>query len=376
MWPFSAREYQVLNEIRVSVAALRANHQLLQEVHPEAQIVPVLKSNAYGHGLTTVASIFDEVGAPFLAVDSLYEAYELQKVGVKTPILIMGYTMPANLSVKKVPFSFVVYDLELARALNHSQPGCQVHIFVDTGMSREGVPLTELAGFIEELKKLSKLRLVGLTSHLADADNPASAEMTRAQVDTFRQALKIGEAAGLQFQWKHLSASGGAYKLNLPELNMIRAGLASYGWSPLSGADEQAAKVTLQPALEFVSTLVQVKHVPAGTRVGYNATYTTTKETVLGLVPAGYYEGVDRRLSNQGLMMVKGQACPILGRVSMNMTTIDITGVENPQVGDQVTIYSRDLITPNSLAAAAQLAGTIPYELLVHLAESVRRTVV
>lgn len=376
MWPFSSRsEYQVLNEVHIRADALRANHQALQAFHPEAQIVPVLKSNAYGHGLTTVGPIFDSLRAPFLAVDSLYEAYELHKAGIRTPLLIMGYTAPSNLAVKRLPFAFVVYDLEIARALNQFQPGAEVHLFVDTGMNREGIPLNQLPAFITELKKLSHLQVRGITSHLADADNPTSEHMTTDQLTAFRQALTICEQAGVPIQWRHLSASGGAYKLKAPELNMIRAGLASYGWSPLSQVDNYASSLTLQPALEFVSTLVQIKTVPAGTKVGYNATYTTTKKTVLGLLPAGYYEGVDRRLSSKGVVIVKGQACPILGRVSMNMTTIDVTGVENPQVGDRAIIYSRELVAPNSVAAAAELAGTIPYELLVHLAESVRRTV-
>lgn len=377
MWPFYAnRQYQVLNEIEISRAALEHNHQALQAAQPQAQIVPVLKSNAYGHGLTAVAPIFDSLGAPFLAVDSLYEAYELAKAKVKTPILILGYTAPVNLTVKKVPFSFVVYDLEVAQALNRYQPGCEVHLFVDTGMNREGVPVEELPAFVAKLKKLNNLKIVGLTSHFADADNPTDTSMTRDQLAAYRQAVQICEAQGVRFQWKHLAASGGAYKVSVPDLNVIRAGLASYGWSPLSAADPRTQDIELQPALSFTSTLVQIKSVPAGAKVGYNATYTTTRPTILGLIPAGYYEGVDRRLSNQGLMTIKGQLCPIVGRVSMNMTAIDITGVEHPQVGDKVMVYSREKEAPNSIAAAAQVAGTIPYELLVHLAESVRRTVV
>jgi alanine racemase len=290
--------------------------------------------------------------------------------------LILGYTAPVNLTVKKVPFSFVVYDLEVAQALNRYQPGCEVHLFVDTGMNREGVPVEELPAFVAKLKKLNNLKIVGLTSHFADADNPTDTSMTRDQLAAYRQAVQICEAQGVRFQWKHLAASGGAYKVSVPDLNVIRAGLASYGWSPLSAADPRTQDIELQPALSFTSTLVQIKSVPAGAKVGYNATYTTTRPTILGLIPAGYYEGVDRRLSNQGLMTIKGQLCPIVGRVSMNMTAIDITGVEHPQVGDKVMVYSREKEAPNSIAAAAQVAGTIPYELLVHLAESVRRTVV
>lgn len=370
------REYRHLNQVLVSGAALAHNHRVLQAAHPEAKIIPVLKSNAYGHGLATVAPVFDRLNAPFLAVDSLYEAYVLAKLHLRTPILILGYTHPANFSVKRLPFHIAVFDLKVAKILNQHQRNCQVHIFVDTGMSREGVSLNDLPSFINSIKQLKNLKVVGLASHLADADNPSDQTCTQQQIENYAQALQMLRDAGIDPQYRHISASAGAFKIKDQLFTCIRAGLASYGLDPLDQTDSAYHQLDLQPALSLVSTLAQIKVIPEGTQIGYNCTFTAEKPMTIGLLPLGYYDGVDRRLSNKGVVLVRNVPCRILGRVSMNMTTIDLTEVKGARLGDQVIVYSSNNNNPNSLIKAAQTASTIPYELLVHLAESIKRTIV
>lgn len=370
------KNYRHLNKILVSRSALVQNHEALQKFHPEASIVPVLKSNAYGHGIATVAPIFDSLNPAFLVVDSLYEAYELARLKVKSQILVLGYTHPDNFSVKRLPFHITVFDLEVAKSLNAHQRNCKVHIFVDTGMYREGVPLNELQNFVREIKKLTNLEIVGLASHFADADNPKDDTFTKIQLANYKKALAILAEENITPQYRHISASGGAFKVKDPVFNIIRAGLASYGIHPLETSDNSYKNLTLTPALRFTSTLAQIKTISRGDKVGYNGTFTAKKDMRIGLLPLGYYEGVDRRLSNKGCVLINGTNCPILGRVSMNMTTIDLSGVKNPQVGNEVIIYSDNQSDENSLIQAATVAGTIPYEILVHLAESVRRELV
>jgi alanine racemase len=370
------RKYQHLNKIFVIELALRHNHQTLQNFHPEAKIVPVLKSNAYGHGLTLVAPIFDDLNPTFLTVDSLYEAYELVKLKVKSQILILGYTHPDNFSVKRLPFHITVFDLEVARSLNIYQRNCKVHIFVDTGMCREGIPLNELRNFIQEIKKMTNLEIVGLASHFADADNPSDDSFAQKQLANYKKALQILEEEGITPQYRHISASAGAFKIKDGTCNMIRAGLASYGINPLETSDLSHNQLSLKPALLFTSTLAQIKTVSNGDRIGYNGTFIVKESMKIGLLPLGYYEGVDRRLSNKGSVLINGTVCPILGRVSMNMTTVDLSDVKNPKVGDEVIIYSDNQSDVNSLINSAKTAGSIPYELVVHLAESVRREVI
>ena len=370
------RSYKNLNKVTVSKKTLLANHSALQKFHPKTVVCPVLKSNAYGHGLKEVASIFDSMKCQFLVVDSLFEAYLLQKLRVRTPVLILGYMLPSSFTAERIPFDITLFDIESAKILNKHQPGCNIHIFVDTGMSREGVRIEDLQQFLTELKKLKNLNVVGLCSHFADADNPNSHQFTDLQVKTYKKALAIVSKHGFSPKWRHISASAGTFKVHDQAFNMIRAGLAHYGINPLEGGDDHRKNITLHPVLEFSSTLVQVKKIQKGARIGYNGTYRAEKTMILGLLPAGYYEGVDRRLSNKGYVKIRDQFFPIVGRVSMNMTVIDITKLKQPKVGESVIIYSSKESDQNSITNAAKQASTIPYELLVHIADSVKRVII
>lgn len=370
------RSYQNLNRIFISESALFTNHRKLQAFHQEAFVCPVLKSNAYGHGLKEAAKIFDKMDSPFLIVDSLFEAYELYKLKIKTPVLIMGYTAPNNFKVKKLPFEIAVFDLELAKILNQYQSKCSIHIFVDTGMNREGVKIADLANFLTEIKKLKNLQIVGLCSHLADADNPTSLKFTKQQIKKFKEALIIMQQFGIDPKWRHISASGGAFKIKDKIFNMLRVGLAHYGINPLTEKDINKNKIALKPVLEFFSTLAQIKKISKGDLVGYNCTFRAKEEMTLGLLPAGYYEGIPRELSNLGFVKIRNTFCPIIGRVSMNMTSIDISKLKNPKIGERVILYSNKIAEPNSIVNSAKLIKKIPYELLVCLAESVKRVVV
>lgn len=372
---FFKKSYKHLNKIRLSKKALFYNHQVLQKSHPEAKVCPVLKSNAYGHGLRNLAPIFDSMNCPFLIVDSLFEAYTLYKLNVKTPILIIGYTNPSNFTVKKLPFNIAIFDLETAIFLNKHQPKCNIHLFIDTGMSREGILVRDLPKFIKMLKKLKNLNIVGLCSHFADADNSENYKFTDSQVGEYKKAVEILNINGIYPIWKHISASAGAAKLVSDDFNMIRAGLSHYGINPLEKKDKYRNKIILQPVFEFVSTLVQIKKIPKGKFVGYNCTFSTNRDTVLGLLPAGYYEGIDRRLSNKGVVKIRNQYFPIVGRVSMNMTIIDITKLKRPKVGENVVVYSSKNEDKNLVSNTASLVGTIPYEILVNTAESVYREI-
>jgi len=365
---FKRKPYHHLNKILIDERALISNHQTLKKLHPESKIAPVLKSNAYGHGLTTVASIFDKLNAPFLIVDSLYEAYELYKKNIKTPILIIGYTDPRNYAVKPLPFHYSVFDLETAQALNKYQPGSSIHIFVDTGMSREGVRIDNLPNFIKEIQKLKNIKVEGLVSHFADADNPTDASFTKKQLNNYHQALQIFNDHGIDPKWKHISASAGAFKVENKTFNLIRAGLVSYGVSPF---DENIKQ--LKPSLTLQSTIIQIKQLQKGDLVSYSLTYQAPSDMTVGILPAGYYEGVDRRLSNRGVVKIKNKYCPIVGRVCMNLTIIDLSKVKNPKVGDKVEIYSTDTTAENSVFNLAKTAQTIPYKLLTGLADSIRR---
>ena len=185
---FFRKSYHTLNTIKVSRDNLLHNYRYLASFNKKVKIAPVVKSNGYGHGIINVAKILDHLNTPFFCVDSLYEAYELLKTKIKTPILITGYTNPENLKVKKLPFSYAVFTLDLAKTINDYQPHAGVHIFVDTGMRREGVRIEELPEFLEAIKKLPNIKIEGLMSHLASSESRKD-PLFLAQIKLFKKAF-------------------------------------------------------------------------------------------------------------------------------------------------------------------------------------------
>lgn len=378
MLTFLHKKYQSLNEIQLSQSAFRHNYQVLQSLHPTAAAAPLLKSNAYGHGLQKVGKIADTLGAAFLIVDSLYEAYELQKIHVKTKILILGYSNPENYPhflKKRLPFEFVISDLRTAEILNQQQPGIKVHLFVDTGMCREGITLRELPKFLQKLKTFKHLQVNGLCSHFADADNPKDFSFSEMQIQNFKKALQLTEEAGFFPQWKHLAASAGTLKISDPIFNLYRLGLSFYGLSPLDKSDHKHKRVPLEPVLELRSHVSQLKNIFPGDRVSYNGIFTATKVMKIALLPLGYADGLDRGLSNCGFVKVHGKFCPILGKVCMNITVIDVSKVKNIRVGDIAIIFSKIPTDKNSIEKSSQIANSTTYLLFVHLAASIRRVI-
>lgn len=356
-----AKTYYPLNKILLSSKNLLANYQYLSSLNQKIRVAPVLKSNAYGHGIVNIAKILDSQGCPFFCVDSLYEAYELLNAKINTPILIMGYVNPENLKVKKLPFSYAAYDFNLLKIMSEYQKGAPVHIKVDTGMHRLGVPIDELESFLKKAIKLKNIQIVGLMSHLASGDKPSDGQ-TQKQIKNFQKAKEIFSSFNIKPKWIHLASTDGLASLNKQLSNFSnasRVGLGIYGVYP---KDRH-----LKPVLELRSQLVQVKSLPKGDKVGYLGTFVAKTDMLLGILPIGYNDGVDRRLSNIGSVLIKNKKCRIIGKVSMNITTIDLTGVKNPKIGQEVTVFSNDPGDPNSIEKSASLCKTIPYDLLVHL---------
>lgn len=365
--------YQALNTIEISKKNLLFNLRYLSNLQSRIKISPIIKSNGYGHGILEIAKILEVKNPLFLCVDSLYEAYQLLNSDIQTPLLIMGYIDPENLKVKKLPFSYSVCDLKLLQAINDFQPEAGVHLFIDTGMNREGIPLDLLPTYLKQLTRLPNIKIEGIMSHLSSADNKKD-PLNREQIKNFKQAVKIVSEFGHKPKYLHLQNSDGLLNVHLrgDNLNMARVGLALYG---ISNAQTRSGSSKLKPVLTLKSKIIQIKHLKRGDKVGYGGTFTAKKKMTLGVLPLGYFDGVDRRLSNTGFVMVNGKACKIIGRVSMNITTIDLTDLDNPIIGQDVIVYSNNPKDLNSIENAAKLCKTIPWELLVHLDPSIKRVV-
>jgi alanine racemase len=366
--------YRTLNKIEISKANLLFNYRYLRTINHRVQVAPVLKSNAYGHGLSEIVSILDPEKPPMYCVDSLPEAVQIRNIS-RAKVLIMGYIDPLSLSSKKYDFSYTIFNLHLAKAVSKYQPGSEVHVFVDTGMHREGVPLKELPEFLTELKKLPNIKIVGIMSHFASADEPKSPQ-TAAQAKEFQRALEIAAEHGIQPIWKHLAASSGLVAGHSFNTNLARVGKALYGIDPLTWNNPKLSASPLKPTLELYSQIIETKQLSYGEKVGYNGAFRATGKTTIGILPIGYYDGVERRLTNAGTVIIGGTPCPIIGKVSMNITTVDISKVSKTHIGQKVQVISNNPTDPNSIASIARTSKTIPHEIMIHLSPTNLRRII
>lgn len=340
--------------------------------YKEFLFAPVLKSNAYGHGLLEVAKILDkEKDIPFFVVDSLYEARVLSHHYINKDILIIGYTRLANIkNYNSKRFIFNIISLEELKNLSKEKiKKIRIHIKIDTGMHRQGILMSDIESAIQILKTNPNLSLEGISSHFADADSD-DRDFTKRQIDNWEKTVNIFKREFKDIKYFHISASSGV-DINKKEYgNLIRLGIGLYGFNVSNKAD-----LNLKGVLRLESIISSLKEIEKGESVGYNHTYTTSKRETIAIVPVGYFEGVDRRLSNIGYFKIKNIFCPIVGRISMNLTSINISGVEAIKLEDKVIVISENKEDKNSILNIARLCDTIPYEVLVHISSSLRRSI-
>ncbi len=384
--------YNPLIEVRIFRDALLHNLNEYQSRFSSLKFAPVLKSNAYGHGMAEVAKILDKVnypphppiksGAgssplppgerenciiPFFMVDSFYEALVLRREGVKTKILVLGYCREEQLlSVQLKNVSFGIIDL---RILKLTKP-LNVQLKIDTGMHRQGILISEVSEAIVLVKQNKNIILEGVCTHFADADG-STEDFTQKQIESWNNTVNIFKKDFPEIKYFHASNSAGAHYANKVDANISRLGIGLYGVNP-----SPFVKLDLQPALEMVSIISSIKNITPGEKVGYGITFKAEKPMTLATVPVGYNEGVDRRLSNIGFYKVGVNFCPLVGRVSMNMSSIDVTAVKEVNLEQEVIVISKNKEDKNSMENMAKLCGCIPWEILVHIPQHLRRTVI
>lgn len=359
-----------LIEVRLSRSALLHNLKEYQDAFPGVRIAPVLKSNAYGHGSNVIARLLDKEDIAFFMVDSLYEARYLRWSGIRSRIVVMGYVRPADIArsrLQNVDYALVSLEQVKEVASLATRP-LRVHLKLDTGMHRQGVMRHELEEALETLNH-PLLKVVGVCSHLCDADNE-NEEVSMRQLHAWQDMSTSVVNAFPAIEYRHLVATKGVRFLQKTNTNVARIGIGLYGITTAPGNT-----LSLLPVLSMYSPIASIRQVPKGDTVGYNATYTAPSLRQIATIPAGYYEGVDRALSNSGSMLVRGVACPIAGRVSMNMTSIDVSDVKDAMVGDEVTVISGKAEDPNSISSMAKTGGTTAYVLLAHIPQHLRRVV-
>lgn len=338
---------------------------------PDQRIAPVLKSNAYGHGLVTVAQIVEDQDIPFVAVDSLFEAQVLRVAGIKIKILVIGFTPVENIvNVRLRDVSFTLTSLEQIKQLAAIQGRItNVHIKIDTGMNRQGIVLAEIPAAIQAIKNNKFLLLEGVCSHFANAHNQEQ-QTSHDQILNWEAAVTLFKNSFASIKFFHIANTAGSFYANNCTSNVVRLGI---GWCGFNASP--FVKMDLRPVLSLGTMISGIKKLKPGDGVGYNNSFRADKECLIATIPVGYYECLDRRLANRGVVLVHDQECKIVGDVSMNITTIDVTNVSDVKIGDRVVVVSNVPTDKNSEENISRLIGTIPYEMLTRIPQHLRRRI-
>jgi alanine racemase len=353
----------------VDTDALRHNYTAIKRyVGQNAQVLPVIKADAYGSGADTLSNVYYDCN--FFAVSDLREAYELHDVMPNATFLILyqPFIKEINSIIKHDYIVTSVSDINFVRELNSSANNAKktvhVHIEVDTGMSRLGVQLDDCEDLALEMKRCNNIVVDGIYTHYSSADmyGAEDLEFTRLQTERFESAITIFERILGTIHFKHACASAAIFNPAAKLFNMVRPGYMLMGYYP---CNEIESKIELRPALQYVTKVTQIKEFEAGECVSYGRKFVTDRKTRIAEIPVGYSDGLMRRLSSKGAFVINGQLAPIIGNVTMDYTMVDVTNIK-PMVwvGDNVSIFDNENMT---IERMAELCDTIGYEIITNI---------
>lgn len=359
--------------VEVDLGAIAHNLQQIKNKVAPAEIMAVVKANAYGHGLKKATRVALENGARYLGVARVEEGVQLRQYAA-APILVFGGFFESQIeSALETDLDLTVFDLERAVALskkaNASRKTVKVHIKVDTGMTRVGVHWQHATDFMRQVSEFSNLDIVGIYTHFASADSKDKS-FAETQLRRFQNVLTELDKKNIRIPIKHAANSGAI--LDLPEsyFDMVRLGVSMYGYYP---SRETTESVTLQPSMTFKSQVIAVKEVERGEKVSYNSTFETKRRTKIATIPVGYADGYNRLLSNQGEVLIRGNRYPVVGQVCMDLIMIDIGLKNDIQTGDEVVLFGRQGDTEISIYEICKKLNTIPYEFTCMISNRVPR---
>lgn len=352
----------------INLDNLAANfHSSKQFVGENVKYMAVVKADAYGHGAVECAKRLEAEGVDWFGVALPEEGVELRHAGITKLILCLGgFWNEQESLVLNYHLTPVVFQIEKARILNAAAErrgtAVAIHVKVDTGMGRVGVRYDQVREFVDALAPLDHLRVEGVMTHFASADDLAQNEFTNLQIARFHEAVEVFRSRGFKPAYLDMANSPGAVGHAEARSNMVRLGGVLYGL----GGDvlpKGIDKPTLKPVMSLHSSIADIKRIPAGETVGYGRTFTTKRDSLIATIPIGYQDGYSRPLSNVGRMIVRGTYAPVAGRISMDWTTIDVTDVADVVIGDEVVLIGEQdgaNILAEDLGAAT---GTISYEI-------------
>ena len=348
--------------IEVDRRAIAHNYKLFRSlISKKTKLMAVVKSNAYGHSLIDFSREMERLGADWLGVDSIVEALALRREGTRFPVLVLGYTFPDRFKeATEKNISLTVSTFETLSAIEKMKlpKPLQVHIKVDTGMHRQGFLAKDLPTILADLQHTThnrQLKIEGLYTHFANAKNPAFPQDTNNQLAEFSKWQAASKKSGLK-PICHVAATAGTILFPDSHYDMVRVGIGLYGLWPDSEIRSFASnRLILRPVLSWKSVVSEIKKVPKGERVGYGLSEELTRDSTLAVVPIGYWHGYPRFLSSVGWTLVSGHRAKVVGRVSMDMIVIDITGIKGVKPQDEVVLIGRQ--GKESISIDTDLAG-------------------
>ena len=366
--------------LEIDCRAIEKNYKIFRSlIITKTKLMAVVKSNAYGHGLVDFAKKLERLGADWFGVDSVVEGLALRREGVKAPILVLGYTLSDKFKeAADNDISITVSSFETLETLqkNHLSRPLKIHIKVDTGMHRQGFLLKDLPKVLSFLQTTShklQANVEGLYTHFAAAKNPAFPEYTKKQIAEFKQWRIAFKKVGFS-PICHASATAGAMIFPEANFDMARIGIGFYGLWPAKEIESYFAnRILLEPTLSWKTIISEIKELPKGAKIGYDLTETLQKESRIAICPIGYWHGYPRTLSSVGFVLVGGKRARILGRVSMDMISINITDIKNAKVGDEVVLIGKQKKEKITAGELANLSDTSHYEIVTRLNPLMKR---
>lgn len=355
----------------VDLGAIAYNiSEIRKRIGKKRDLMAVVKADGYGHGAVEVSRTALKHGANCLGVATPEEGQQLRDAGINVPILVLGLIQPEE-AYKVADFGLeqTICSLDLAEELNqiaaNSGTRVNIHIKIDTGMGRVGLDPNEALAFVKRVCRFKNLNLKGIFSHFSCADE-IDKSFAKKQIEIFERLIRDIEASGIKIPQKHIANSAGI--LDLPEsyFDLVRPGIMIYGLYP---SNEVSRSFKLKPAMTFLTKVIFVKPVPPGCPISYGRAFITQKETTVATLPVGYADGYNRLLSGQGEVLIKGRRVPLMGRICMDMCMVDVSGIKDVRVGDEVILFGKGL----SVDEIARKIGTINYEVVCGIGKRVPR---
>ncbi|MBL8012497.1 MAG: alanine racemase [Candidatus Omnitrophica bacterium] len=375
--------YQPLSYVSIDLAAIRHNFLALQKLASQQMVagagrqldlIPVIKADAYGHGMIQAAQIISECGAKFFAVSNLQEGVRLREAGFKQKILVFETTLP-ELAPALVENDLIpsVCTLEMAKTMDQcafdASRRVNVHLKVDTAMGRLGVPLEQSLAFIKKVRQLRSLHWEGIFTHFPSADTDE--DLTLTQIKSFMELIQGCERMGMRFEHVHAANSMGLMGYKNIFFNLARPGLMLYGLYPHPDVRE---KIFLKPAMSVVSKIIFIKKILKGQGISYGQSFVAERDMMIAVLPIGYNDGYSRALSNKACVLIEGVRAPVVGRVTMDQVMVDISHLPLAQIGMPAVILGKadngEVISADDLAG---WAGTISYEIVCNLGNRMPR---